>query len=252
MLLRFRVLVVLLIALLVTVGLNRLVSNWHYVVPVEPGEVAYVAAFDGFADDWNLAEGRLKAQILENGVLRLDVGVENSLPFAEVKPHFADFDLRVQATAVDGPEDNGFGVIFRLQNKGNASPNDDDFYLFLISSDGYYRVLRSVNGSPKDLSTWIPSDAIHTGISATNWLRVVAVGNQFRFYVNDQQLQLCIPDDPEAASTYTTACLGGTMRDTLDDDAIPSGQLGVAAQSLREGGVIVDFDNLVILGPQPL
>lgn len=248
-----------LIVLLLLVGLlaaaiwfNRLLANWHYVVPVMAGEAAYLATFDADDGDWNLAEGRLSARILDTGALRLEIAEPFKLPFAEARPHFADFDLRVQATAADGPLNNGFGVIFRLQNKDNVSPGDDDYYLFMISSDGYYQLSRSINGAAREVSTWIPSQAIRQGIGMSNWLRVVAQGDQFQFFINNQQVALCIPDDPAAQSTYNSVsgeCVGGQMRDTLTDASIPSGQIGVAAQSFDQGGVVVDFDNLVILGP---
>jgi hypothetical protein len=231
---------------------NRLVANWHYVIPVEAGKVAYIATFDSFNEDWNLSEGQLKSQIVAPGLLRINVGNVDSLPFAEVKQHFGDFDLRVQATATEGPENNGYGVIFRLQNKDNTSPDDDSFYLFMISSDGYYQLVRSVEGQARELSTWIPSPVVNTGIGATNHLRIVAKGNQFQFYVNGQPVLLCIPDDPDARSTYnaiTAECQDGKMLDTLDDPSIQAGQIGVAAQSFDVSGVVVEFDNLVVYGP---
>jgi hypothetical protein len=249
-----RIFAILFIVLLVDYGLNRLTANWHYVLPVESGKVAYLATFDALQQDWNLSVGRLKSEILDTGVLRLEVGDIKSLPFAEANPYFGDFDLQVEATPVDGPENNGYGVIFRLQNKDNSSPDDDDFYLFLISSDGYYRVVRSFNHEQKELSTWIPSPAViqHTGV--TNRLRVVAKGDQFQFFINGQQVALCIPDDPTARSTYseqTGECTGGKMLDTLADSSIPNGQIGVAAETFDEAGVVVDFDNLVVYGPSP-
>lgn len=232
---------------------NQLVSDWHYVLPAEPGKIVYITAFDGFNTDWNQAQGRLNAQILDTGALRLDVGDTNSIPFSEVKYHLGDFDLRIQATPVDGPLNNGYGIIFRLQTKGNNSPGDNDFYLFMVSSDGYYQVSRSISGAQKILSLWIPSDAVQQGIGVTNWLRVVAKGDRFQFYVNNQLVKLCIPDDPNAESTYnqfTEECVGGQMLDTLIDGSIPSGQIGVVAQAFDEPGVVVDFDNLVVYGPE--
>ncbi len=234
------------------VFLSSLTANWHYVVPVKTGEVAYVAAFDGLQDEWDTFEGRLRARIVDTGVLRLEVGDFMSLPFVVAQPHFRDLDLRIEATQVEGPIDGGYGVIFRLQNKGNAAPGDDSFYMFLVSTDGYYRVVRSVDGVQKELSVWIPSPIVQAGLGAVNRLRVVAEGDQFRFEVNGQAVLLCIPDDPTAVSTYderSGECRGGQMRDVLVDDTIRSGQIGVAAQSFNESGVVVEFDNLVVLGP---
>lgn len=248
---RFLILLVLLLLLGIAYLANRALAHLHFITPVEAGKVAYIATFDGFNSDWALADGRLKTHILDTNVLRIEVGESNKLPFSQAKPYFADFDVRVQATAVDGPEGNGFGLIFRLQNKDNSSPSDDDFYLFEISSDGYYRVLRSFDGTQKELSTWIPSPVINQHIGAVNYIRVVAKGSTFQFFVNNQLMQLCIPDDPNGASTFpaTGQCVGGKMLDTLVDSSIPNGQLGVVAESLDEAGVVVDFDNLVVYGP---
>jgi hypothetical protein len=250
---RLLLLIGLALLLALAVWLNRQSAQWHYIMPVEAGKVAYLATFDAFPEDWNLAQGRLKSDILPEGVLRMDVGGVNSLPFAEAHPFFADFDARVQATPVGGPLNNGYGMIFRLQNKRNASPDDDDFYLFMVSSDGYYQVVRSVNGNSRELSTWVPSPAVVQGVGVMNTLRVVAKGAHFRFFVNGQAVQLCLPDEPTARSTYnerTGECLGGKMVDELVDDSIANGQIGVAAQTFDEMGVVVDFDNLVIYGPE--
>lgn len=226
-------------------GLNRLTADWHYVVPSEPGAVLYAATFDAFLDDWDLYEGRLSAQV-ENGALVLEAGTENSLPFSAAAPYFGDFDLTVQAQALDGPLNNGFGVVFRLRDPRN-------YYLFLVSSDGYYRVVREVDGVQRELSTWIPSPLVNQGIGALNHLRVTARGDSFGFFLNGQPLALCLPDDPAHYSTYnelTGTCQDGSMVTTLVDGSISAGRLGVIVMTLDEPGVRVAFDNLVVYGPE--
>jgi hypothetical protein len=248
---RFLMIFVLLILLGAAYLANRFTASLHYVIPVESGKVAYIATFDDFKSDWQLAEGRLKVQIIDPGVLQITVGDVDKLPFSQAKPYFGDFDVRAETVALDGPESNGFGLIYRLQNKDNTSPGDDDFYLFEISSDGYYRVLRSFKGVQKELSTWIPSPTVNQHIGATNFIRVIAKGDQFQFFINNQQVRLCVPDDPNGTSTFpaTGKCVGGKMLDTLIDSSIPNGQLGVVAQSLDESGVVINFDNIVVYGP---
>ena len=247
---RFIVVFVLIVLLAAAYLLNRLTTNWHYVLPTEPGRVAYVATFDNLTDDWNLYQGRLNAAI-DNSVLRLEADDTNKKPFSVSKQFWGDFDFSVQVSPVDGPLNNGYGVIFRLQNKGNTSPDDDDFYLFLVSSDGYYQVIRSLDGQQKELSNWIPSPLVNQGIGVTNFLRVIAVGNRFQFYINGQLVQLCVPDDPNGVSTYDERDGGckGTMVDTLEDTTISNGQNGVVIQTLDESGVIVNFDNVMVVGP---
>ncbi len=245
-----------LIALLaVAFGVNRLTSNWHYVVPVEAGQVAYIATFDDSADDWDLYEGILSAQIVNGGRLQLKAGDVNSGPFSSSHPHFADFDVRTEAIPVAGPLDNGYGIIFRLQDQDNTNPSDDSYFWFMISSDGYYQVMRVLDGQQKIISDWIPSPAIQGGLGVSNWLRVVAVNDQFTFYINGQPAFLCLPDNPEGASTYNEllgGCVSGQMVSALADSTIPSGRLGVIVHAYDEPGVVVDFDHFVVYGPDPV
>jgi len=238
------------------------VENWveswqHYLVGGDPGTLLYAASFDGggtdgFNGDWQQYPGRLSAQIA-GGQMTISVGEANGGAYSYAAPHFGDFDLRVEAQAVSGPVDNGYGVIFRLQNKDNANDQDDSYYLFLISSDGYYRISRVVDGDEKILSDWIDSTAIQQGLNAVNRLRVVARGDQFHFYVNDQPLQVCIPDDPNGVSTYSGgACVKGTMQGALIDDTIPNGQIGVSAlwtADANEQPVVAAFDTLLVYAP---
>jgi hypothetical protein len=247
---RLLILFVLIVLLGAAYLLNGLTANWHYVIPAEASKVAYVATFDNLTDDWDLYLGRQSAQI-EKDFLQLQADDLNKKSWAVSKQFWADVDFSVQASPVDGPINNGYGVIFRFQNKGNASSDDDNYYVFMISSDGYYQIVRSLDGEQKELSNWIPSPVVDQGIGVTNFLRVVAVGDRFQFYINGQLVQLCVPDDPNGVSTYDERNGGckGTMVDTLEDASIPNGQLGVVIQTLDEPGVIVDFDNVLVVGP---
>lgn len=223
--------------------LNRLspmIAEWHYVVPATPGEVLYAATFDDVAD-WELYGGRLSAQVAD-GALRVVVDEVDSLPYSAAAPYFSDFDLRVQSQAVAGPLDNGYGVIFREQGP-------DNYYLFLISSDGYYQARREVDGMEKTLSEWIPSPLVNQGLGAINEIRVVARGDTFQFYINGELVELCIPNDPDGVSTYADSCIDGQMLPELVDDSIAEGRLGVIAVAFDEPGVEVDFDNVLVFGP---
>jgi hypothetical protein len=241
---RIFALVALVVALVALISLNRLSANWHYIVPAEPGALLYAAAFDDLEDEWERYEGRLSA-VIADGRLRLTVGDFESGPYSVAKPYFGDFDLRLEATAVDGPLDNGFGVIFRLQDRQN-------YYLFLISSDGYYKVERVSDGIARELSTWIESPLVRQGLGVSNQLRVIGRGDQFSFAINGEPVGLCIPDDPEARSTYAQGtCVNGSMQPALTDASIASGRLGVVATSFSASGVVVNFDNVLVYGPQP-
>ncbi len=242
-------LLVLGVLLAALIGLNQAAANWHYVLRAEPGQVLYTATFDAFLDDWEQYEGRLEAQI-SDGLLRINAETANSGPYSVAKPYFDDFDLRVQGKAVEGDPTNGYGVIFRLQDKGNRSVDDDSYYLFLVSSDGYYKLERVIDGEAKEISLWIASPVVNQGIGAMNALRVTAQGDQFQFFVNDQQVELCLPENPDGFSTLDGSgnCMGN-MTTTWVDDTIASGQVGMVVMTLDAPGFAVEFDNMLIIGP---
>lgn len=226
------------------IGLRQAILDWHRVLSGEPGMLLYAAAFDDFLDEWQQYEGRLEARVVE-GMLRIGADDVDERPYSVAGPYFADFDLQLQARPVAGPENNGYGVVFRQQDPANL-------YWFLISSDGYYSFYRIVDGVDKKLSDWIPSSLIYPGLDVTNLIRVVAQGQQFRFFVNGQPVQLCVPDNPEGVSTFSQGiCQQGRMVDALVDESLAVGQVGAVILTLNEPGVVVAFDNLVVFAPNP-
>lgn len=128
---------------------------------------------------------------------------------------FSDFRLEVDARKVAGPDDNDFGVIVRHRDS-------DNFYLFAISSDGYYTVWKLVSGEWETLVAWEgPSRHINQGES-TNHLTLIAQGPNFSFYVNGQHLVDVV------------------------DASFAEGDIGLLAGAFDEAGVRIHFDNLEV------
>lgn len=244
-----------------------------------PGELLYAAAFDGFTDEWALYQGQQRAEILE-GRLELGISAAQTASWSAARPRFADFDITVQATAQSGPVDNAFGIVFRMQSA--ADENCDlpavilcgienvlplvgaairqmtdaadaaSYYAFFISSDGYYSVRKTENGREAVLSAWIAAPMIRQGLGAQNALRVIGRGADFQFFINGEPVMLCIPNDPQAVSTYANGeCVEGTMQAVLHDDSMPVGRLGLIARATPAGGggLAVQFDNMIVFSP---
>ncbi len=76
----------------------------------------------------------------------------------------------------NGADDKGFGLIFRYKNI-------DNFYLFIISGNGYYKLCRSVPEPEawKTLQEWTNTALIHTGY---NHLKVVCHQENIKCYLN--------------------------------------------------------------------
>jgi hypothetical protein len=266
-------------ALLVAVNLLYVpAANWRGVLSGEPNQVLYAAGFDAFASDWQQYDGRESAQVRDSA-MHIEIQTANTI-YSAAAPVFEDFDLRTTAQAIDGDLNNAFGVLFRLQEESSGCdmplkimcdlseidligvplrllfrPSGSDvtgYYMFLISSDGYYSLWQGGDGLSQKISAWIASDAINQGLDAENTIRVIGRDDRFQFFINGQQVDLCIPDDPTAESTYYLGdCLEGSMQQTFVDDTYSSGKIGVVVDTVQTGvpDIHVVFDDIIVTSP---
>lgn len=183
---------------------------------------ATVLFSDDFSDTgsgWdrvNTAEG---VTDYADGGYRIYVNQANHDYWANPSQSFTDVRVEVDATKVGGPDDNDFGVICRYQDTQN-------FYAFLISSDGYYGVLRVVDGSSGTIGSdgMEQSDAILQGAS-TNKVRADCVGSELTLYVNGRQVT------------------------SVNDSTFSSGDVGLMAGTFEQVGTDILFDNFLVLQP---
>jgi hypothetical protein len=174
----------------------------------------FADSFDDARNNWTLTRSNQADLSIEGGQLRITVKQPDSLAWSiAVGKTFDDFTIEVDATPLSGPEDNDYGVIVR-------HVNDENFYRFEISGDGYFNVQKRVKGQWEKLITdWTPSEAIHKGYAA-NHLRVVCAGSSLTFYVNQAQLI------------------------QVNDNSFARGQVGLFVGTLAQPGVQAAFDNL--------
>jgi hypothetical protein len=174
-----------------------------------------------FIDSCNVDSTTDVERFVENGQFNIRVLTPLYVAWTEcTKVEYADFVLEVDATQVGGPDNNTYGLIFRY------GIESDEFYAFLISGDGFY--VFTIDGAdreePEFLVDWTESSVIKQG-AQTNRLKVVAVGGNMQYYVNDELLG------------------------EVQDGRFTTGTVGFFAGTLEEGNVQVSFDNLRISEP---
>lgn len=135
-------------------------------------------------------------------------------------------DVRIDAEAArtDGPSDNAFGVACRL----TGERDDANYVYFMISSDGYYAVVRQHNRQRTFLNPagdFEPLPAIDQSPGAVNRLSATCQGQTLTFSVNGQ-----------AVGTYT-------------ETDLTHGDVAVMASSFNEPGVRILFDNVIVRQP---
>lgn len=132
---------------------------------------------------------------------------------------YADVLVDVEVRHVQGSVNNWMGTLCRLQDEEN-------YYLLAISADGYYLILRVVEGEATPLAGPDYSDVIRTG-KAENSLRARCSGNSLTLWVNDTLL-----------ANHTDRNLTEAGEVALFADAVERGEI-----------VVVAFDNFVLAAP---
>ena len=182
---------------------------------------------DAFSADtdcgWAQYGGAESAEVVDD-VMRLSVSTNGVVAWTNPNRDFTDTEISVQTSQISGPNNNAYGVICRYVD-------DENFYVFLISGDGYYAIGKYQTGVSQityltgaDPDFFVASDAINQGV-ATNLLRVRCVGDQLSLAVN------------------------GIPLATVTDDSFISGDVGLAASTLETGRVVVEFDTFTVSTP---
>jgi hypothetical protein len=182
------------------------------------GGLPYTETFDE-PGVWSTGEDAYSTGEVIDGAYDFTVTETDISRWAAAGKDFRDGIYEVEATPVEGPADNGYGLLFR------ADPEAGDFYLFKVSADGYVWIGRYQDGAEETAiigQHWFESPAVRQGLKVTNKLRVEAEAGNLIFYVNDQEV--------------------GRVTDTT----FASGDVGLLVQSLSQAPVRVRFDNLSV------
>jgi len=183
-------------------------------------EVLFQDDFSDPSSGWDTVSTEEGITDYENGTYRILVNTASSDYWANPGLNFKDTVIDVDATKAGGPDDNDFGVICRYQDVNN-------FYFFLISSDGFYAIAKSSDGEyvflePADEMS--PTDAVLTG-EATNHIQAKCVGSRLTLIVNGEVV----------AETEDTSYL--------------EGDVGLMAGTFDEVGTDIRFDNFSVTKP---
>ena len=173
---------------------------------VNSGWVTY-DGYDGWADYLN---GHLEIT---------DYTAYTGTIYAESQHYFTDFVLEVETWLVGGTDDNWQTVICRCQD------NYKSYYDFGISADGYYNILKFINGNRITLVSPTYSSYINQGVGAVNLVHIECIGSRLGLSVN------------------------GHLLGDVTDTTLTGGDILLGANALSGTSTKVAFDNIVISRP---
>lgn len=128
---------------------------------------------------------------------------------------FDDFYMEITANPNMCRGDDEYGLLIRV------SP-DEDYYRYSLSCDGRVRLDRIYQNQASSPQPWITSGAVPPGAPSISQLGVWALGEEMRFFVNDE------------------------YQFTVHDPLLKNGYFGVFARSASELVVSVNFSNLIV------
>lgn len=182
----------------------------------------YILFKDDFSQEsggWITHDDRLSFSGYESEGFRLWTDVPNYQVWSVPGLNFKNTFITVHATQLGGPDNNIFGVLCRYQD-------EDNFYAFLIGSDGYYGIIKNLAGvqSLVDQPFMEFSEVIQRGESS-NRILAGCLEDQLILVVNDMKLI-------EAKDTSLT-----------------HGDVGLIAGNFAEPGVDILFDDFIVIKP---
>ncbi len=177
---------------------------------------------DSFSDsmgNWKTHSDSLSFAGYEQSGFRLWVNVPNYQFWSVPGLNFKDVLIHTKAIKQAGPDNNIFGLLCRYQN-------EDNYYAFVIGSDGYYGIFRTLDGEQAliDQEHMDFSEVIHRGGSA-NDIQAICQGEELTLIVN------------------------GTVLLQVQDDSFTYGDVGLIVGNFSEPGVDILFDDFIVVKP---
>ncbi len=187
---------------------------------IEAGSVLYADDFSTTPSGWGIWNRAGALVEYSDGGLRIRVDEPHYDFWSVAGQDFTDVQIEVDTVILGGPSDNDFGIICRYQDR-------DNFYMLVISSDGYYGAAKLKNGQYSMIG---PEQLQYSGViaqgQAAHRLRADCVGDALSLYVNGQKLM------------------------EVRDSDFTAGDVGLIAGAYAVQGVDILFDNFVVKKPE--
>jgi len=170
--------------------------------------------------NWDTYEGLAGSAVTyyQDGLLIL-LNAEQSDRTTTVGGVFPEAKISVTTKKISGSDNNVFGIICRYTN-------DNNYYGFLITSDGYYGIFKVLEGE----YTLLDND----NLQFSEYIRQGKTQNQLEAICSNESLILRV---------------NGTNLSIISDHTFSSGKTGLFAGTYEDKNTAVLFDNYVVIYP---
>lgn len=188
--------------------------------PPQPGDLLLEDDFSSNSNLWGIMERAGGDITIEYGGMIFSVYLPNFMLWSVTGGDYPDTRVVVDAVLVEGPVNDNFGVICRYQDEEN-------FYGFLLSHDGYYGIFKYMDGN-------MIMTSAEGNLAFSEVIRQGGVVNHIEATCQGRTLSLTVND---------------TLLAVVEDNSFESGKVGLIAGAYTEPGVTVLFDNFQVYQP---
>jgi len=88
-----------------------------------------------------------------------------------------DFEIETKFQHVSGETNLPFGILWGKKNS--------NYFQFLITTNGYYKVNKVVNNVNEDIIKWTKTTYLKEGVGGENTIKIKREGEYYKFYINN-------------------------------------------------------------------
>jgi S1-C subfamily serine protease len=180
------------------------------------GKVIYEDDFSDESTGWPQNSNSNGSYFYDKGRYFIQVKSANHFQPIYGGEQISDVILKIDAQVEQTSETGDFGVICRYDN-------NDSLYIFEITQDGYYGIIKMISGEWYPLIDYTYSDMLVNLKNAS--FNAACVGDTLTFAVN------------------------GKLLGEVTDKSLQAGDYGFFAGTFDNGGNTVSFDNIVVTRP---
>lgn len=175
--------------------------------------------FSNTTGGWHTQQDPLSSLAYDNGGFRFKANVSDYQFWSVPGLNFKDVQVFTHALKISGSDNNLFGVLCRYMDEEN-------YYAFVISSDGYYGIYKVLEGKKTLINQQALgfSQVIFQG-NAINQIHAICQGDQLSLLVNNTPLL------------------------QVTDQDLPYGDVGLITGNYSESGIDILFDNFIVAKP---
>lgn len=163
-------------------------------------EVLFEDQFNDNTNGWSIDDDRYISNGVYNTTLSLDPGARVSVVnyrWPNRSPDFADFGFEIDVITIHQDEEGqGRGITFLCDPAREETNRPQHQYLFLISGNGAYILIREIDDDSMILIPWTETPYLNEG-NATNRLKVICRDATIEIYINGHLIESFSGEFPE-------------------------------------------------------